>query len=125
MNKVILTGRLVRDPEDKMTVGGTSVCEFVIAVDRPFRKGAEKETDFIGCIAWRATAEFVVKHFHKGSPILVEGRMQNDKWTDKEGKIRDKWRVTVDNVDFFGGAAVGESATEPEPDEDFDESLPF
>ena len=124
MNKVILSGRLVRDPEDKMTNNGTSVCEFTLAVDRPYQKGTEKETDFIGCIAWRSTAEFIVKHFSKGKQMLVEGRLQNDKWQDKEGKSRDKWRVTVDTVDFYGDRAA-ESPQEETPEPFDDSDLPF
>ena len=124
MNKVILIGRLTANPEDKMTNSGTSVCEFSLAVDRPYQKGAEKQTDFVNCVAWRGTAEFIVKHFTKGKMMLAEGHLQNDKWTDKDGYSRDKWRVTVENVEF-----VGNKEDQQKPSEETapfgDEDIPF
>ena len=82
LNKIILMGRLTRDPELRRTESGTAVCSFSIAVDRDFKsKNGEKETDFIDIVAWRATAEFVSKYFTKGRMAVVEGRLQIRDWT--------------------------------------------
>ena len=89
LNKIILMGRLTRDPELRRTESGTAVCSFSIAVDRDFKsKNGEKETDFIDIVSWRATAEFVSKYFTKGRMAVVEGRLQIRDWTDKEGGKR-------------------------------------
>ena len=112
LNKIILMGRLTRDPELRRTESGTAVCSFSIAVDRDFKsKNGEKETDFIDIVAWRATAEFVSKYFTKGRMAVVEGRLQIRNWTDKEGNKRRSAEVVADNV-YFGdskrdGAAPG------------------
>lgn len=102
LNKIILMGRLTRDPELRRTESGTAVCSFSIAVDRDFKsKNGEKETDFIDIVAWRATAEFVSKYFTKGRMAVVEGRLQIRDWTDKEGGKRRSAEVIADNV-YFG-----------------------
>ena len=112
LNKIILMGRLTRDPELRRTESGTAVCSFSIAVDRDFKsKNGEKETDFIDIVSWRATAEFVSKYFTKGRMAVVEGRLQIRDWTDKEGNKRRSAEVVADNV-YFGdskrdGAAPG------------------
>ena len=86
LNKIILMGRLTRDPELRRTESGTAVCSFSIAVDRDFKsKNGEKETDFIDIVAWRATAEFVSKYFQKGSLIAIEGSLQSRQYQDKTG----------------------------------------
>lgn len=97
MNMIILKGRLTADPELKQTTSGVSVVEFNLAVPRRFDKD---KTDFIKCIAWRQTAEFISQHFTKGSQILVTGAMQNEQWTDKDGHKRDSWTVNIDAVEF-------------------------
>ncbi len=106
-------GRLVKDPEIKTTGSGVSVCNFTIAVDRDFKNGDEKVTDFIDCTAWRGTAEFVSKYFTKGRMMVVSGSLQSQKWEDKDGNKRVSWAIQAQNV-YFGdskrdgdGAAAG------------------
>ena len=102
LNKIILMGRLTRDPELRRTNSGTPVASFTIAVDRDFKsQGGEKETDFIDIVVWRNTAEFVSKYFTKGRMAVVEGRLQIRDWTDKEGGKRRTAEVVADNV-YFG-----------------------
>ena len=102
LNKIILMGRLTRDPELRRTQTGTAVTSFSLAVDRDFKsQSGEKETDFIDIVAWRATAEFVSKYFTKGRMAVVEGRHQLRDWTDKDGNKRRSAEVVADNV-YFG-----------------------
>lgn len=102
-NKVILMGRLTRDPELKTTPNGISVATFSIAVDRRFAKsGEERKTDFFNIVAWRQQAEFVSKFFYKGRSILVEGEIQNRSYVDKDGVTRYITEVIADNVSFTG-----------------------
>ena len=103
LNHIVIMGRLTRDPELRRTGSGIAVASFTVAVDRDFggRDGGEKETDFIDCVAWRQTGEFVSKYFTKGSMIVVSGRLQIRSWTDKEGNKRRSAEVVADNV-YFG-----------------------
>lgn len=102
LNKIILMGRLTRDPELKRTQSGTAVTSFALAVDRDFKsQSGEKETDFIDIVAWRNTAEFVSKYFSKGRMAVVEGRLQIRDYTDREGNKRKAAEVVADNV-YFG-----------------------
>ena len=103
LNHIVIMGRLTRDPELRTTQAGVSVTSFTVAVDRDFggRDGGERQTDFIDCVAWRSTGEFVSKYFHKGSMIVVSGRLQSRKWQDREGNNRTSWEVNADNV-YFG-----------------------
>ena len=103
LNHITIMGRLTRDPELRRTGSGIAVASFSVAVDRDFgsRDGGEKETDFIDCVAWRQTGEFVSKYFTKGSMIVVSGRLQIRNWTDKEGNKRRTAEVVADNV-YFG-----------------------
>ncbi len=102
LNKIILMGRLTRDPELRRTGTGTAVTSFSLAVDRDFKsQSGEKETDFIDIVAWRSTAEFVSKYFTKGRMAVVEGRLQIRDWTDKDGGKRRSAEVVADNV-YFG-----------------------
>ena len=102
LNKIILMGRLTRDPELRRTGSGTAVTSFSLAVDRDFKsQGGDKETDFIDIVAWRNTAEFVSKYFTKGRMAVVEGRLQMRDWTDKDGNKRRTAEVVADNV-YFG-----------------------
>ena len=103
LNHIVIMGRLTRDPELRTTQAGVSVTSFTVAVDRDFggRDGGERQTDFIDCVAWRSTGEFVSKYFHKGSMIVVSGRLQSRKWQDREGNNRVSWEINADNV-YFG-----------------------
>ena len=102
LNKIIIMGRLTRDPELRRTQSGTAVTSFSLAVDRDFKsQSGEKETDFIDIVAWRSTAEFVSKYFTKGRMAVVEGRLQIRDWTDREGGKRRSAEVVADNV-YFG-----------------------
>ena len=102
LNRIVLMGRLTRDPELRKTQTDTSVCSFSLAVDRDYKKdGEKKETDFIDIVAWRATAEFVSKFFTKGRMAVVEGRLQIRDWTDKEGNKRRSAEVIADSI-YFG-----------------------
>ena len=118
LNKIILMGRLTRDPELRRTQSGTAVTSFSIACDRDFKSpSGEKETDFIDVVAWRNTAEFVSKYFAKGRMAVVEGRLQIRDWTDREGGKRRSAEVVADNVYFgdskrdsggeYGGSSFG------------------
>ena len=102
LNHIVIMGRLVRDPEYKTTGTGLSVTNFSVAVDRDFPgQSGEKETDFIDCVAWRKTAEFITKYFRKGSMIALSGRLQIRSWTDKDSNKRRTAEVLVDNA-YFG-----------------------
>lgn len=103
LNHITIMGRMTRDPELRRTGSGVAVTSFTLAVDRDFsgKDGGEKETDFIDCVAWRSTGEFVEKYFHKGSMAVVSGRLQIRGWTDKDGNKRRAAEVVADNV-YFG-----------------------
>ena len=103
LNHITIMGRLTRDPELRRTGSGIAVASFTVAVDRDFggRDGGERETDFIDCVAWRQTGEFVSKYFTKGSMIVVSGRLQIRSWNDKDGNKRRTAEVVADNV-YFG-----------------------
>lgn len=102
LNHITIMGRMVRDPELRRTGSGTAVASFTIAVDRDFgsKESGEKETDFIDCVAWRQTGEFVSKYFTKGRMVVVSGRLQIRSWTDKDGNKRRTAEVVADNVYF-------------------------
>lgn len=100
LNKVILMGRLTRDPELRSTPQGVSTCSFSLAVERNFKNGEERKADFINCVAWRQTAEFISKYFSKGSLVAVEGSIQTRSWVDNEGKTRYATDVIVGQVYF-------------------------
>ena len=103
LNHVTIMGRLTRDPELRRTGSGIAVASFSLAVDRDFspKDGGERETDFIDCVAWRQTGEFVSKYFTKGRMAVVSGRLQIRSWTDKDGNKRRTAEVVADNV-YFG-----------------------
>lgn len=102
LNHITIMGRFTRDPEYKTTGSGISVVNFSLAVDRDFtgKDGGEKETDFIDCVAWRKTAEFITKYMRKGSMAVVSGRLQVRSWTDNDGNRRRASEVVVDNIYF-------------------------
>ena len=127
LNKVILMGRLTKEPELKTTQQGVSVCTFSIAVDRGFaRQGEEKQTDFINIVAWRSTAEFASKYFTKGQMISLVGRIQTRNYEDNEGKRVYVTEVIADEVYFAeskkNDAQTQAPAMEVVPD---DGDLPF
>lgn len=100
-NLCVMTGRLVADPELRTTTSGISVCSFCIAINRPVtERGKDPETDFINCVAWRSTADFVSKYFSKGMSISTIGRLQSRKYDDKQGNKRVAFEVICDKVDF-------------------------
>lgn len=103
LNRIILMGRLTRDPELRRTQSGTAVASFSLAVDRDFADKAtgQRPTDFIDIVAWRSTAEFVSKYFSKGRMAVVEGRLQIRDWQDRDGNKRRSAEVVADNV-YFG-----------------------
>ena len=103
LNHITLMGRLTRDPELRRTGSGVAVASFTLAVDRDFGKNenGERETDFIDCVAWRQTGEFVSKYFTKGRMAVVSGRLQIRSWNDKDGNKRRTAEVVADNV-YFG-----------------------
>ena len=102
MNKVVLMGRLTRDPELRQSQQGTPVLSFSIAVDRHFAKDAQQQADFITCVAWRNTAEFICKYFQKGSMIAISGRLQSRTWDDRDGKRQYSTEVVVEDAYFTG-----------------------
>jgi single-strand DNA-binding protein len=112
LNHIAILGRMVRDPELRRTGSGIAVANFTVAVDRDFadKQSGEKETDFIDCVAWRQTGEFVSKYFRKGSQICVSGRLQSRKWSDKDGNKRTSWEVQADNC-YFAGSKNGDAQT--------------
>lgn len=142
LNKIIIMGRLTRDPELRRTQGGNAVTSFALAVDRDFKSAdGTKETDFIDVVAWRNTAEFAAKYFTKGRMAVVEGRLQMRDWTDKDGNKRRSAEVVADNVYFgdskrdgatggdyaapVGGYAAPVNTTSSFPEIDDDGDLPF
>lgn len=104
INSAILMGRLTADPELRSTTSGTSVTRFTIAVNR-YSKDGEDKADFINVTAWRKTAEFVSKYFRKGSMIAVQGSIQTDTYTDREGNKRYSFQIVANNVSFCGSKA--------------------
>ncbi len=102
MNRVILMGRLTADPELRQTPQGTAVVRFTIAVDRRFRKEGGQQADFITCVAWRQTAEFICRFFQKGRMIAVEGQIQSRSWDGQDGKRQYATEVVIDNAFFTG-----------------------
>lgn len=133
LNHIDLMGRLTADPELRRTENGVAVTSFTLAVDRDFQKDGKKETDFIDVVAWRNTAEFVSKYFHKGSMAVASGRLQLRTWKDKDGNSRRNAEVLADSV-YFGSTKQSEDErTENAPSipvefttiEEDDEQLPF
>ena len=129
LNHIVIMGRLVRDPELRRTGSGVAVASFTLAVDRYFgAKGEQKETDFIDCVAWRQTGEFVSKYFGKGAMAVVAGRLQVRQWTDKDGSKRRSAEVVADSV-YFGEGKKDSGNRQVEDDwaqiPDDDAQLPF
>ena len=113
LNHITIMGRLTRDPELRRTGSGVAVASFSLAVDRDYspRDGGERETDFIDCVAWRQTGEFVSKYFTKGRMAVVSGRLQIRSWTDKDGNKRRTAEIVADNVYFGDSKRDGDSGS--------------
>lgn len=112
LNRVIVMGRLVRDPELRWTQSGTAVTSIRIAVDRDFKgQSGEKQADFFDVVAWKSTAEFVAKYFTKGRMAVVEGRLQTREWTDRNGNKRVTTEIVADKV-YFGDSKQAEISAE-------------
>lgn len=133
LNHIVIMGRLGKDPELRHTQSGVAVATFSLAVDRDFKDKStgQRATDWITCVAWRSTAEFVEKYFGKGSTAVVSGRLQMRDWTDKDGNKRTSAEVQADSV-YFGGTKRDEGGSpagedrDPEFEElDEDGELPF
>ena len=112
LNHITIMGRFVRDPELRRTGSGIAVASFTLAVDRDFKSsnGGDKEVDFIDCVAWRQTGEFVSKYFTRGRMAVVSGRLQIRSWTDKDGNKRRTAEVVADNVYFADSKSENASA---------------
>lgn len=121
MNKIVIIGRLTRDPELKSTNAGTSVCNFSVAVDRTYRdKEGNRPTDFFDISVFGATAEFVAKYFKKGSSIAVSGAMESRKFVDKDGNNRIAWSLYADEVNFCGSKSENNGGSQkPSIDEGY------
>lgn len=111
LNKAILGGRLTADPELKQTPNGVAVCSFTLAINRKFTKeGEQQQADFINCVAWRQTAEFISRYFHKGSSLCIAGSIQTRSWTDNNGQKRYATEVVVDEAMFVDSKSEGGQA---------------
>lgn len=138
LNSITLMGRLTKEPDFRTTQNGTNVVSFTLAVDRDYQSGgSEKQTDFVECVAWRQTGEFVSKYFHRGQMMALHGSLQSRKWEDKNGNNRVSWEVIADSVYFCGDkksdgdtarpakSGVTVSAFEDLDDDEGDGQLPF
>ena len=133
LNHITIMGRMTRDPELRRTGSGVAVASFTIACDRDIanKETGERDVDFIDCVAWRGTGEFVEKHFSKGSMVVVSGRLQIRSWTDKDGNKRRTAEVVADNVYFGESKKDTGYAPKTETQQDFqviddpDANLPF
>lgn len=134
MNSVQLLGRLVRDPEVRYTQGenATSVARFTVACNRKYKKNSEQEADFISCVAFGKTAEFIERYFNKGSSIALNGRIQTGSYTNKDGSKVYTTDVVVESLEFVGKKSDDSSADTSKQNNDFmnipddiDENLPF
>ena len=125
LNKVIMIGRLCDDPELRQTQIQIPVCRFRIAINRPKAKDGQEKADFINCVAWRSSAEFVSRYFEKGSMIVIEGKMQNNDYTDGNGVKHYSYEVLCDNVTFGeskkaqDGAAAPQQQYQPQPQQGY------
>lgn len=131
LNKIILMGRLTRNPELRHVQSGTAVASFTLAVDRDFKNKntGDRGVDFIDCEAWRQTGEFVSSYFEKGRMAVVSGRLSIEPWTDKHGNKRTAAKVVADNVYFGDSKRDAATSDDTHPAEQFadsdDEELPF
>lgn len=128
LNHITAMGRLTRTPELRRTQTGTAVVSFTLAVQRDFGSGGERETDFLDCVAWGGTGEFVNRYFDKGQAAVVSGRLQIRRWTDKDGERRYTPEITAERV-YFAGRNADWDGDEPAGSYEFTEAdescLPF
>lgn len=135
LNKFVFMGRLTRDPETRTTAAGKTVTQLSVACERDAKNpDGSRSTDFIDCVAWNQTGEFVQRYFRKGQMIVIESRLGSRSWTDKDGKKRVSWEASVNNVWFAGSkdaAQTTQSTGAPQMAADFsmldgeDEDMPF
>lgn len=127
LNYTIIHGRICNDLELKTTQSGISVTTFTVAVDRQYKSGEDKITDFFSVTAWRGLAEMICRNFTRGKEILLSGEMQSRKYTDKDGNNRIAWELVADTVDFCGSKSdTAQKPSEPKLEEiDLGEELPF
>lgn len=131
LNRIVLIGRITKEVEKQVTPSGVSVLNTTIAVDRDYKQGNEKVTDFIDLVLWRHNADYIEKYAGKGAQIAVEGKMQSRKWQDKEGNNRTSWEVQVDNVQIVNSKRDGAAPAGQTPSAGFTEveddsaDLPF
>lgn len=131
LNRIVLMGRLVKDPELRRTGSGTAVTSVTLAVDRDFKEqDGSKKADFIDVVAWKGTAEMLAKYFTKGRMAVVEGRLQLRDWTDKDGNKRRTAEIVADSVYFGDSKRDGGDTAQSEPQDGFSEieddgNLPF
>lgn len=126
-NHITIHGRICDDLEGKTTASGISVCNFTVAVDRAYRNGEDKITDFFNCVAFRGTSDLLIRYFSKGKEIIVAGEMQSRKFVDKNGNNRIAWELVANNIDFCGSKnETAQKPNEPKFEEVDDLSdLPF
>lgn len=129
MNKVMLIGRMTKDAELKRTQNGTEFCNFIIAVDRRFKDAnGQRQADFIACVAWRTTADFIAKYFKKGNRIAVVGSIQTRTYEDQNGQKKLVTEVIVDEAEFVESKASGNGnnqAAQPTANDNGEVELPF
>ena len=130
LNKLILMGRLTADPELKTTQSGASVTSFTLAVERNFRQGNERKTDFVNCVAWRNTAEFIAKYFGKGQLMAIDAELQSRSYENSQGNKVTVWEAVVNNAYFAGGKNEGSATNGDTPLAEYgnlpnDDDLPF
>lgn len=131
LNNITIMGRMTREPEIRRTQSGTAVASFTIACERDFSNNGEKETDFIDCVAWKNTADFIGKYFTKGNMIALNGRLTTRNWQDKDGRNRKSVEVLVNNAYFGESKSTQASPSNPSKQNDFaileedDSQLPF
>lgn len=111
MNKIMLMGRLTRDPEIRIATNGNEIADFSLAVDRRFKREGQPEADFFNCVAFAKTAEFVEKYLHKGTKIVLEGEMQNNNYKNKQGQMVYSFHVVVNSLEFAESKATASQNT--------------
>lgn len=127
LNSIIIMGRLTADPELRTTTSNVSVTSFTVAVDRNYKNGDERQTDFINCVAWRGAADFVSRYFSKGRMIAVQGSLQTRNYEDKKGNKRTAVEILADSVSFCGdrpNESTGTGTFTVLPNNEDDASLP-
>lgn len=115
LNQGVWAGRLVRDPELRTTTSGLSVTTFTVAIDRRYKKGDEKQSDFLDFVAWREKADFIAKYFRRGSAICVTGSVQTRTYEDNNGNKRKAVEIVADNAEFVESKSSSQQASQPTP----------